>query len=439
MVVMPGNKQSEAGVIPEDWNTRSAGSIGRFRGGNGFPTALQGKTAGDYPFFKVSDMNSAGNETQMTVAKNYISESARKTLGATVFPKNAIVFAKIGAAVHLERKKVLIGPSCIDNNMAGFVVEDDEIDYRFVRHFLLGYKLGGLAATTALPSLSGSVLRSIQIPCPPTRREQEAIATALSDADALIQSLEALIIKKRQVKQGAMQELLTGKRRIVEGSIATDIVSDSLGLRPSDWRLSKLVEIVEPSRGIRYGIVQPGRFDPNGRYMLRGQDYSESKGWADPNEVFRVSAVVEEPFRNARVREGDLIMTIVGYCGHVESVPGWLDGANLTQTTARIAIQREIASPIFCKYMLQGPVGKHQVAAFIKGAAQPGLNCGDVENFLLPLPSLIEQSAIAEFLSAVDAEIYSLGEKVTKIRMLKQGMMQVLLTGQIRLPLDAAQ
>lgn len=196
-----------------------------------------------------------------------------------------------------------------------------------------------------------------------------------------------------------------------------------------------LKELVEPERGIRYGIVQPGRFDHTGRFMIRGQDYSEAKGWAQPDEVFRVSDEIESRYKNARVKSGDLIITIVGYCGHVEVIPDWLDGANLTQTTARIAVDKKRASASFCRYMLQSPVGRMQVANNLKGAAQPGLNCGDVEKFLLPLPARRdEQSAIATALSDVDALLAAQDALIAKKRAVKQGAMQELLTGKRRLP-----
>ena len=107
MGVRPGYKRIEGGVIPEEWEALPAREIGVFRGGSGFPLEAQGATSGDYPFFKVSDMNNEGNETFMTAAKHWISEHTRKRLGATVFPVNSIVFAKVGAAIFLERKKVL--------------------------------------------------------------------------------------------------------------------------------------------------------------------------------------------------------------------------------------------------------------------------------------------------------------------------------------------
>lgn len=203
---------------------------------------------------------------------------------------------------------------------------------------------------------------------------------------------------------------------------------------PEDWKLPTLNTLVDSSRGIRYGIVQPGKYDPKGRFMVRGQDYS--KGWVDPSELFRVSPRVEEPFVNARIRVGDILVTIVGAStGRVAIVPEWLDGANLTQTTARVAINEAKANNAYCGHVLASWYGMRQVQNYIKGGAQPGLNCGDIEKFLLPLPpTKSEQEAISEALSDADALIESLEQLLAKKRQLKQGAMQELLTGKKRLP-----
>jgi len=197
-----------------EWEVVTAGDIGRFRGGSGFPINQQGIASGEYPIYKVSDMNNVGNETFMVSANNYISDETRKALGATAFPAGSIVFAKVGAAVFLERKKILSRPSCLDNNMAAFVLDGSRSDYFFVHYVLLNTKLGSLVSTTALPSLSGKVLSGLEMNLPP-RSEQTAIATVLSDMDAELSALEARRDKTRALKQGMMQELLTGRIRLV--------------------------------------------------------------------------------------------------------------------------------------------------------------------------------------------------------------------------------
>jgi type I restriction enzyme S subunit len=201
------------------------------------------------------------------------------------------------------------------------------------------------------------------------------------------------------------------------------------------WTSAHLEDLTDPTRSIRYGIVQPGRFDPDGRYMIRGQDYSESRGWAKPIDLFRVSARVESKYKKARVRAGDLIITIVGAgTGHVEVVPDWLDGANLTQTTARIAIRSDMSNPQFCMYLLQSDLGREQVATYVKGNAQPGLNVADVKRFTLVMPPREIQDAVAKRLQDVDALISSLRALIDKKRAIKQGMFQELLAGKTRLP-----
>lgn len=168
--IPPGYKQTEVGVIPEGWEALPAREIGVFKGGSGFPLTAQGEPSGAYPFFKVSDMNNEGNETFMTNANHYISEQTRKRLGATAFPADSIVFAKVGAAVFLERKKILGQPSCIDNNMAAYVIDKNRADVGYLHSLMLAKKLGALVATTALPALNGKQLGDLPLALPPLPR-----------------------------------------------------------------------------------------------------------------------------------------------------------------------------------------------------------------------------------------------------------------------------
>ena len=200
------------------------------------------------------------------------------------------------------------------------------------------------------------------------------------------------------------------------------------GLIPEDWIITNLNSLVDKKRTIRYGIVQPGKYDPNGKFLIRGQDYSF--GWANPEDYFRVSPQIEEKYKNARVKKGDIIITIVGAgTGKVEIIPFWLDQSNLTQTTARIAIESNKADNNYIKYYLESNKGQEQVKNYIKGAAQPGLNCGDIEKFLTILPpTLNEQKSIATALTEVDELITGLEKLISKKKDIKQGAMQQLLT-----------
>ncbi|WP_132992663.1 restriction endonuclease subunit S [Gordonia zhaorongruii] len=197
-----------------DWADLRAGELGMFKGGSGFAPRYQGGTSGPIPFFKVSDMNNEGNELFMRRANNYITESQRKSMAAVLMPAEAIVFAKVGAAVFLERKRVLTVPSCIDNNMAAYVVDKGRVDVRFMHYFLSNFPMSSLVATGALPSLNGGQLRSIPVSLPTELDEQRAIAAALADSDAEIGVLHTRLIKARDTKTGMLQQLLTGRTRL---------------------------------------------------------------------------------------------------------------------------------------------------------------------------------------------------------------------------------
>lgn len=197
-----------------DWADLRAGDLGMFKGGSGFAPRYQGAASGSIPFFKVSDMNNEGNELFMRRANNYINESQRKSMAAVLMPAEAIVFAKVGAAVFLERKRVLTVPSCIDNNMAAYVVDKARVDVRFMHYFLSNFPMSSLVATGALPSLNGGQLRSIPVSLPTELDEQRAIAAALADSDAEIGALEARLTKASNTKTGMMQQLLTGRTRL---------------------------------------------------------------------------------------------------------------------------------------------------------------------------------------------------------------------------------
>ena len=199
----------------EAWERSILADFGVFQSGSGFPLAFQGHQSGDYPFFKVSDLSGEGNQLFMNRANHYISENVRGKLGAIRFKPESIVFAKIGAAIFLERKRLLPQESCLDNNMMAFTLTDDFACPRFFYYIFLRIELGKLVSTTALPALSGQHIGAVSLSLPPLA-EQRAIASVLSDMDAEIAALEQRRDKTRAIKQGMMQQLLTGRMRLLK-------------------------------------------------------------------------------------------------------------------------------------------------------------------------------------------------------------------------------
>lgn len=206
-----------------------------------------------------------------------------------------------------------------------------------------------------------------------------------------------------------------------------------VGVIPVDWEVHQLGGLLQGSRSVRYGVVQPGKFEPSGCFMLRSQDYS--KGWAGPEGMHKISPQLENQYKNARIRRDDLVMTVVGAgIGQVVVVPDWVDGTILSRSTARIAIDEDKAASRFVKAFLEGPIGKRQILECQKEGAQPVVSCPDLAKFFVAHPPLPEQRAIATALSDVVGLLGQLEQLIAKKRDLKQAAMQQLLTGQTRLP-----
>ena len=196
-----------------EWTIRPISSLGKFVSGNGFPLAFQGHQVGKYPFYKVSDFSIIGNEQYLNKANNYISTDIAEKLKCNIIPKDSIVFAKIGAAIFLERKKLTTIECCIDNNTMSFQA-DDSISPHFLWYVFQTVRFGDLVEATALPSLSGKSIGAISKLIPPTKEEQEAIAGVLLDIDHAISNASLQLEKVHQIKNSIMQQLLTGNIRI---------------------------------------------------------------------------------------------------------------------------------------------------------------------------------------------------------------------------------
>lgn len=177
-----------------------------------------------------------------------------------------------------------------------------------------------------------------------------------------------------------------------------------------DWTVVSLGSLIQKARPITYGVVQPGEHDPNGIPLIRGRDYSG--GWRCIDDLFRVSPSVERAFARARLKTGDLIITIKGDVGTVAQVIPELDGANISQTNARLAIDDARALPRFVLHFLQSPLGKLEVSKATQGGAQPSLVFGAISSFRLPHPPIEEQQRIVAVLDAWDQSIDQTGRLI---------------------------
>lgn len=188
----------------DPWEQRKLGELGFAQSGIGFPDAEQGGAEGT-PFFKVSDMNTPGNEYELAASKNYVTAEQIARMGW--HPLNqvpAIFFAKVGAAVMLNRKRLVNEPFLLDNNTMAFSMDSSLLDTQFGQSLFERLDLTSLIQVGALPSFNSSDVESISVSLPSTMDEQRQIGQYLCNLNTLI----TLHQRKLELLQNIKKSLL---------------------------------------------------------------------------------------------------------------------------------------------------------------------------------------------------------------------------------------
>jgi type I restriction enzyme S subunit len=337
----------------------------------------------------------------------------------TLFP-GTLIIANSGATLGVAK---LLGIKCCANDgIAALLNMSKDVSPRYLVYYIntkTTFLRNIVASGNGQPNLNTALIGNFKLPLPPTKAEQEAIAGALSDADALIESLEQLVAKKRQIKHGAMQQLLTGKKRLPGFT--------------GKWEEKTLGDL-----GTTYG----GLTGKTKADFGEGSAYYVTFLNVMTNVVIDCSTferVKVSPLETQnRVMKGDLLFNgssetpeEVAMCAVLIS-----EVSNLFLNSFCFGFRfREgvDVNGLFLAYYLRSKTGREMMKALAQGSTRYNLSKTALLKSPFCLPSSLEQSAIAEVLSDMDAEIAGLESKLAKARQVKQGMMQELLTGRIRL------
>jgi len=421
MEVKAGYKQTEVGVIPEDWEETKLGKIADITKLAGFEYSNyfnSYKDGGD--IIVIRGTNITNNRLDLSDIKA-IPRATSNFLQRSKLQKGDLVFAYVGTIgpIYLikENDKYHLGP-----NTARITVKSN-IDPQYVFWYfcsnLAKKEIIEHTSVGAQPSLSMFKIRNFRISIP-KRSEQKAIAEALSDADALIEALEQLLAKKHQVKQGAMQELLTGKKRLPGFS--------------GEWEEKKLGDIAEITKlaGFEYSKYFNSYKDGGDIIVIRGTNITHNK--LDLSDVKTIPQSTSNFLQRSKLQKGDLVFAYVGTIGPVYLITE-NNKYHLGPNTARITVKDNVSSQFVFWYFCSS-FAKREIDEHISVGAQPSLSMTKIRKFKISLPEYSEQTAIAEILSDIDAEITALEAKLSKAREVKAGMMSELLTGKIRLNRD---
>lgn len=411
----PRYKQTELGEIPDDWIVQEVQALASVRGGKRLPLggSLVAEDTG-HPYIRVTDMVPGGVDARNI---QYVPED--------VFPqiKNYRIFID-DIFISVAGTLGIVGKIPHELDGANLTENADRItaitcNRDFLLYNLMSPRIQGVIESEktvgAQPKLALGRIESFQIAIPPNGEEQKAIASALSDMDALISSMDQLIAKKRDIQQAAMQQLLTGQRRLPGFS--------------GEWEVKRLGDclLANPDYGINAPAVAYSDALPT---YIRITDINDD-GYFAP--LPRVS--VDSPMSSDYLlEEGDIVFArtgaSVGKSYHYRADDGPLVFAGFL---IRVRPNQGKLTPAFLAASIATESYWNWVRLMSMRSGQPGINSNEYASLPLQLPSIEEQTAIATIVTNMNTELAALKTRRDKARQLKQGMMQELLTGRIRL------
>jgi type I restriction enzyme S subunit len=368
---------------------------------------------GDIPWITTSQINFG----EITEAEQFITQQGLQFSSAKMIDKGALLIAMYGQGKTRGKVGVLQINATI-NQACAAVRLNDKVVHRFVYHYLVNqYEyIRALSNSGGQENLSGFIVKLIPIVLPPTKEEQTAIATALSDMDALLDGLDRLITKKRNLKQAAMQQLLTGKTRLAgfEG----------------EWSKVKIGQKIDLLTGFPF---PSSKYSETGIRLLRGSNIKRGNtDWT--NDIVQYWPEMTTDLKNFALKEKDIVIAMDGsLVGRSFAQISEADlPALLLQRVARIR-----STQVDINYLKEWVCSEFftiHCDAVKTVTAIPHISPHDIKSFQIYLPpTKDEQAAIAAVLADMDAEIAALEQRRTKTRDIKQGMMQELLTGRTRL------
>ncbi|MDF2274064.1 restriction endonuclease subunit S [Aeromonas caviae] len=431
-----GYKQTEVGVIPEDWDVKSIGETMTLINGYGFKP-YQWMREG-LPIIRIQNLND--DDAPFNYYDGIVDSRFYINEGDLLFAWSGSKGSSFGARVWSGPRailnqhifKVVANNSFVESDFAYLILRSVQEDIEKKAH---GFK-------SSFVHVKKGDLENTELPIPP-KQEQTAIANVLLDSDALIDALEQLIAKKQAIKTAVMQQLLTGRARLPQFALRPDgtpkgYKTSELGQIPEDWdalTYGDIFTFLSTATNSRADLSNSGDFG----YIHYGDIHTKWNNKLDLC-VFDLPRVSRHLVSSSFVENGDVIMADASedYDGIGKSVEICNVGDDKIVSGLHTFLLRDKNKLLVDGYrgfLHSIPAVKKAFDRLATGMKVYGISKNNLIVVPVPLPPKQEQTAIATILTDMDSELTALEQKLAKARDVKQGMMQQLLTGRIRLPL----
>ena len=413
--VKEGYKKTAIGIIPEDWEISSIEEIGEVTGGSTPRRTNPEYWGGDIPWLTLSQISDELINT-ISETEEYRTEAGLENSSAKLLPKGTVMLSSRATIGECLINEV---PMTTNQGFANIICDKEKVDNYFLM-YLLRYnkpRLEILGAGSTFSEVSRTSVRSFNVPVLPLP-EQKKIADILSSVDQAIEKTGQIIAKTKELKQGLMQELLT------KGIGHDEFKEVRIGVKkleiPINWEVANFGDIYikrnERSKTEEeYNYVSLGHME-TGNLKLMGKDNNGQN--RSSNRVFKEGDVLYGKLR-PYLRKG-AIAEFEGICS-TDIIPLYSTDKSINEYLIYV---------VHSKYFVDFAIST------MEGTNLPRTSWSDIKKLNIPIPPLEEQKKIANILSSVDSKIQKKQEQKEKLEELKKGLMQKLLTGEVRVDVE---
>lgn len=379
-----------------------------FYSGTGFPTQYQGRTEGEYPFYKVGDIaqNAATGKVYLELCNNYISEDIAKTIKGCILPKDTVVFAKIGEALKLNRRAITSCDCLIDNNVMGIAPKSDFLRIQYFYFFMKNLKIQTLAESTTVPSVRKTVLENYEIEVLSLDAQKE-----IENKLAFVQK----IIEKRKQELSALDNII--KARFVE--LFGDPVTN-----PNNLPVATLGELSELITKGASPSWQGFSYTEDSSQTLFVTSENVREGYIDLSSPKYIEDGFNEKQKRSIIQKGDFLINIVGASIGRAAQFNLKCKANMNQAAALVRVNDKRIRDKYLLIYLNSDKAQMMYNSMKSDTGRANLSLQDIGNLSILLPSIDQQIDFENFVKQVDKSKVVIQKALDETQLLFDSLMQ---------------
>ena len=413
-VVENGFKETEIGLIPEDWKIVKLGDVAEISSGGSAP---QGDNYfnGKNPFIRVQHIDREGDRV---IKWDLITDNAVKKYKLKIYPKGAIVFPKSGASIYLEKRAMLPIDAFIVSHLCAVISNDKNVKQKFLFYELRNIELSKDKAD-GYPTLNLSEVKNVKVIIP-SLLEQQKIAFVLSKIQQAIEQQHKIIEITRELKKSLMNKLFT------EGLHGEEQKETEIGLMPKSWRIETVINIVEKTKQknpsqtpeLTFKYIDISGISNEFYKIIEYRTYNGSKAPSRARKLVQTDDV--------------LFATVRPTLRRMAYIDEKYNGEICSKAFCVLRSKRSVLSSLYLYYCVQRDEFIEELAKLQRGASYPAITDNDVKRQQIPLPSFREQNEITDILSSIDKKISQAETKKQTLQALFKTMLNQLMTGKVR-------